>query len=95
MSILYKGHPVIVFALEHYNPLGLIRSLGENGIEPIYICVLAKGKHKSACLSKYISTLHIVDSVENGYDLLRKKYGNYPTAEKPIILFSDDKSIGY
>ena len=31
-----KDRTVIVFALEHYNPLGLIRALGENGIMPIY-----------------------------------------------------------
>lgn len=93
MSMMYKNHPVIVFALEHYNPLGLIRSLGENGVNPIYICVLAKGKHKSACLSKYISILHIVETVEEGFRLLIERYGN--SAQKPLVLFSDDKSIGY
>ena len=95
MSVEYKGHPVIVFALEHYNPLGLIRSLGENGIEPIYICVLAKGKHKSACLSKYISKLHIVDTVEAGYRLLFAEYSGQTRENLPLVLFSDDKSIGY
>lgn len=95
MSDSYKGHKVIVFALEHYNPLGLIRSLGENGIDPVYICVLEKGKHKSACLSKYISQLHIVDTVEAGYKLLLDEYGNCSYEERPLILFSDDKSMGY
>lgn len=95
MNDSYKGHPVIVFALEHYNPLGLIRSLGENGIFPIYISVLAKGKHKSASLSKYISKLHIVETVEEGYAFLINKYGNYSYEERPIVLFSDDKSNGY
>ena len=95
MSVDYKGHRVIVFALEHYNPLGLIRSLGENGVEPVYICVLAKGKHRSASLSKYISCLHIVESVEEGFNLLIREYGNNGYEKKPIILFSDDKSMGY
>ncbi len=32
MTNNYKGHLCIVFALEHYNPLGQVRSLGEMGI---------------------------------------------------------------
>lgn len=91
MNELYNGHKVIVFALEHYNPLGLIRSLGENGVNPIYISVKRRGK--VACLSKYISTCHFVDTVEDGYKLLMERYGN--EAEKPFVLFSDDKSVGY
>ena len=39
MNNQLNGHIVIVFALEHYNPLGLIRSLGENGINPIYFSI--------------------------------------------------------
>ena len=91
MSSTYNGHLVIVFALEHYNPLGLIRSLGENGIYPIYFSVKRRGK--VACLSKYISACHFVDSVEEGFRLLLEKYGN--EAKKPYVLFSDDKSVGY
>ena len=30
-----KKHKFIVIGYEHYNPLGVIRSLGENGIRPI------------------------------------------------------------
>ena len=91
MNNKYNGHLVIVFALEHYNPLGHIRSLGENGINPIYISVKRRGP--VACLSKYISTCHHVDSVQEGYDLLLKLYGNED--KKPYIIFSDDKSVGF
>lgn len=91
MNCTYNGHKVIVFALEHYNPLGLIRSLGENGVNPIYISVKRRGP--VACLSKYISTCHFVDRVEDGYQLLLQLYGN--EALKPYVLFSDDKSVGY
>ena len=87
----YNGHKVIVFALEHYNPLGHIRSLGENGINPIYISVKRRGP--VACLSKYISTCHHVDSVEEGYQLLLNLYGN--EEKKPYLIFSDDKSVGF
>lgn len=91
MSSTYHGHKVIVFALEHYNPLGLIRSLGENGVNPVYISVKRRGK--VATLSKYLSACHLVDSVEEGYELLFCEYGNEPL--KPYVLFSDDKSVGY
>ena len=85
------NHKVIVFAQEHYNPLGLIRSLGENGINPIFISVKRKGP--VACLSRYISVCHHVDSVEQGFKLLLNKYGN--EKNKPFVLFSDDMCIGY
>ena len=39
MNNSYNGHLCIVFALEHYNPLNMIRALGENGINPVYISV--------------------------------------------------------
>ena len=35
MNNQYNGHLCIVFALEHYNPLNMIRALGENGINQI------------------------------------------------------------
>lgn len=91
MNNTYNGHKVIVFALEHYNPLGLIRSLGENGVNPIYISVKRRGK--VACLSKYISTCHFVDTVDEGYQLLLANYGSEKL--KPFVLFSDDKSVGF
>lgn len=89
----YNGHLVIVFALEHYNPLGHLRSLGEQGIYPVYISVKRRGD--VAALSKYISTLHKVDSVEEGYELLLEKYGHYDYEHRPYVIFSDDKSVGY
>ena len=90
---MIENHLVIVFALEHYNPLGLIRSLGENGIKPIYFSI--KRRQEVATLSKYISKLYRANSVEEGYQLLLREYGNFDYDYRPIILFSDDKSIGY
>lgn len=93
MNNSYNGHLCIVFALEHYNPLGLIRGLGENGICPVYISV--KRNYEIAVYSKYISKLHKVDTVGEGYDLLMKEYGEFDLEHKPIVLFSDDKSCGF
>lgn len=91
MNNRYNGHLVIVFALEHYNPLNMIRALGENGINPIYVSV--KRRYEVATKSKYISSLHRVNTVEEGYELVMRLYSNEEL--KPYILFSDDKSVGY
>lgn len=93
MNDCYYGHKVIVFALEHYNPLNMIRALGVNGINPIYISV--KRRYEVATKSKYISKLHRVDSVEEGYRLMMEEYGDFPKDKLPYIVFSDDKSVGY
>lgn len=93
MNNMYQGHLVIVFALEHYNPLGHIRSLGEMGITPVYISVKRRGE--VAALSKYISSLHRVNTVEEGYALLAEKYGDFDYEHRPYLIFSDDKTVGY
>ena len=82
----------IVFALDHYNPLGMIRSLGERGIRPIYIAV--RHRMELGTKSKYLQKCHKVDSVEDGYALLLKEYGHV-TGPKPFLLTSDDRTTGY
>lgn len=85
---------VIVFAIEHYNPLGVIRTLGKRGINPDYIAV--KGRVRLSSKSKYLNHVHEVDSVEEGYKVLLNEYGNVcKTGNKPIIICSDDKTIGF
>lgn len=93
MNNSIDGHICIVFAQEHYNPLGLIRSLGENGVFPVYISV--KRREEVATQSRYISKLYRVGSVEEGYDLVVSEYGGFEYDKRPFILFSDDKSVGY
>lgn len=91
---MYKNHLVIVFAIDHYNPLGVIRSLGENGIRPIYIAI--RHRVELGVKSKYVSKVHQVENVEEGYQVLMENYGEiYKAGEKPFVLFSDDKSVGY
>ncbi len=95
MNDRYNGHLVIVFALEHYNPLNMIRAMGENAVNPVYISV--KRRYEVATKSKYISKLYRVASVEEGYELLMREYSDEvdKIGKKPYILFSDDKSVGY
>lgn len=93
MNDSYKRHLCIVFAQEHYNPLGLIRGLGQNGIHPVYVSVKRRGE--CATKSKYISKIHRVDTIEEGYQLVLDTYGGYDCNHRSFILFSDDKCLGY
>lgn len=81
----------IVFCQEHYNPLGIIRSLGEAGIKPVVI--VKRGKYQLASKSKYIGKLHIVDTIDDGYEVLMKEYGQEEL--KPFIYTSDDTITSY
>lgn len=79
-------HKFIVFCGDHYNPLTLIRSLGEDWIAPIVILA-----HPSPYLvpkSKYIGTLHRVNTNEEGFQLLYEKYGNEEL--KPFVYSCSD-----
>lgn len=87
-------HKHIVFAQDHYNPLGIIRSLGEEGIKPIVVLCCDKPHflHKS----KYIGTLHLCNDLEAGLELIISKYGNeklkpfiYNGGEDPGILLDN------
>lgn len=79
----------IVFGVEHYNPLGVVRSLGENGIKPI--AIVQKGSIQLTSKSKFIKTLHMVNSIEDGYKVLMQQYGNvYKTGHKPFLFTCDD-----
>lgn len=79
----------IIFDVEHYNPLGVIRSLGEEGIRPI--AIILKSKYRVASRSKYISKLHLVDTLEDGYKVLISEY-NKPGQKKTFIYTCSDKS---
>ena len=86
-----NGHKVIVMAIEHYNTLSMIRSLGKLGIYPIYIAIQGKGEIASS--SKYISMRHYAYSVDDAYRILFNNYGN--EKKKPFVLCADDRTIGY
>ena len=92
---MWNQHLFIVFAIEHYNPLGVIRVLGFEGIRPVYIAI--KGRSDVSSHSRFISKCHHVDTVEEGYHILMSEYGDIAkkTGKKPFILCSDDKTIGY
>ena len=83
---MIEEHLFIVIGMEHYNPLGLIRTLGKNGIRPIFIAI--RGKGPSSVKSKYIDKLYNVETIEEGYKVLLSEYGNLKV--KPFVLPTDD-----
>lgn len=86
------GHKFILFCQDHYNPLGIVRSLGEKGIRPIAIMVVNDGyTPKLIPKSKYIGIIHYVNSIEEGYTLLKEEYGK---EQKKPFLYSSSDDIG-
>lgn len=80
------GHKLIVFCVDHYNPLGLIRSLGEGGVKPIVIIV--SDAPYLVTSSKYCGIVHTVSNIEDGYNLLISKYAD--KNNKPVVFTASD-----
>lgn len=87
-----KEHKHIVFCQDHYNPLGVVRSLGEEGISPIVI-LLDVNKPHLINKSKYIGKLHQVKTIEEGYHKLLSLYGNEEL--KPFLYSCSDDIESY
>ncbi|MCI9078411.1 MAG: ATP-grasp domain-containing protein [Lachnospiraceae bacterium] len=84
---LYK-HLHICLVEDHYNPLGIIRSLGEAGISPI---VLLCTKHPQLVnFSKYVKKIYKFNSIKNAFKYLVEKYSNEPY--KPFIYNGSDET---
>lgn len=91
-----KKYEYIVFGFEHYNPLGIVRSLGEEGINPIGVIV--KNKRRVTSASKYFKEIHMVDTVEEGYQLILKLFGENALNAgfiNTFVLTSDDTMTSY
>lgn len=80
---------IVLVTKEHYNPLGIVRTLGEAGIRPIVVAV--KGDLKFVGQSKYVKEKYYVNSTENGIDLIIDKFAN--NSEKSFILTGDDVTV--
>lgn len=81
-----KKHKFIVIGYEHYNPLGVIRSLGENNIKP-YLIVL-KQDIRVASYSKYIKKIYFSESNEDSLSILISEFSN--EEYKPFVIPCDD-----
>ena len=84
-----KQHKFIVFCNDHYNPLGLVRSLGETGIKSD--CIIITPNPILFSHSKYVNQLIKVRDRMEGLDYIVSHYSNEKL--KPFILTGDDKTI--
>lgn len=81
---------IVFVSKDHYNPLGIVRTLGEVGIRPIVIVV--KGDLKMVTKSRYVKKKHFVDTPEQGIRLILSLYANSKN-EKSYILTGDDTTV--
>lgn len=82
---VYK-HKHILLVEDHTNPLGIVRSLGEEGIHPIVL--LCSKNPQLVNKSKYVGELHIFNTINEGYNYLISHYGKEKL--KPFIYNGSD-----
>ena len=85
-----KKHKFIVFCSDHYNSLGVVRSLGEVGIASIVILICEYTKPRLITKSKYPKEIYLVNSKEEGLELLISKWGKENLYKPFIYSCSDD-----
>lgn len=83
-----KLHKHIVVSADNGNALGVVRSIAEGGIEPILIYIVEENNLPCLIKSKYVSTVHRVQSYEEAIDLLIEKYGS--ESSTPFVYTCDD-----
>ncbi len=92
LDLEVRKHQFILFCVDHYNPLGVLRSLGEKGIEPYTIL----WENKESYLvpnSRFLGPLKVVATIEEGYKHLLSQFGE--EKEKPFVITCDDKIESY
>lgn len=89
------NHKFVLFCEDHYNPLGVLRSLGEEGIPTDVI--LVAGDHPATLIpnSKYAREggVYVVQSIEEGYRQLISHYKN--VVEKTFVISCSDDIESY
>ncbi len=81
---------IVLVSKEHYNPLGIVRTLGEAGIKPIVVAV--KGDLKFVGQSKYVKEKYYVNTPEEGIRFILSKFAK-DKKEKSFILTGDDVTV--
>ena len=81
-----REHKFIVFCSDHYNALGICRSLGEAGLEPIVVNYTPDPYLVNHC--RYVKQFYQIGSIEEGLKFIVDKWGN--EKQKPFIYTMDD-----
>ena len=86
-------HQFIIFAMDHYNLLGLVRSIGE-AICSKPIIIAEKSKTDISSYSKHAGEYIRVNTVEEGYKVLMDRFAK-ATDYRAFLLTCDDKTIEF
>lgn len=81
---------IIVWGIDDFNTLGLMRELGQFGLDLMF---LIKGKSGFASKSKYCKKYKETASIQEGYTFLLTEYKG--EQYKPILIVSGDEFITY
>ena len=81
-------HKFIICGGDGLNPLGIIRSLGEEGIHPYLILKRDKKKKSVISASKYIEQIYYANAEEDVIDILIKVFGD--EANKPFVFLTGE-----
>ena len=84
------NNKVIIWGIDNFNTLGLIRQLGQANIDLLF---LIKGKAYCAAKSKYCKDFIETQSVEDGYRYLQLHFLQY--SYKPILIVCGDDIMTY
>lgn len=80
---------VILMGSDHHNGLGLVRSFGVNGVNPIGIIICENTKKSFVCKSRYWEEVWCVKDEVEAIELLIRKYSDEKL--KPVIIPWSDK----
>ncbi len=81
---------IVFVSKDHYNPLGIVRTLGEAGIRPITVVV--KSPTAIVAKSRYVKKNYTVRDPEEGVRLILSRFASHD-GEKSFILTGDDVTV--
>ena len=81
----------LIIGGDNYNTLGMIRTLGEKGY-PVR-AIIVRSDFILASKSKYIKKLFLVDSIEDGYEIIKMVARNRSKSQDKIFLLVEGDAI--
>lgn len=81
---------VIVWSIDDFNTMGLMRELGQDDLDLLF---LIKGKAGIATKSKYCKEYVETDSIESGFEYLKRHF--HDCEYKPIVIIASDEIVTY
>ncbi|MCQ2346540.1 MAG: ATP-grasp domain-containing protein [Paludibacteraceae bacterium] len=93
MADIYRDRKYINFGADGINPLGVIRSLGQEGVKTIVIRDKESGHFASINTSVYADKIYFADSNEEALQILLENYSNEQL--KPVLFFTYEGHVDF